>query len=155
MLTPPRPDFADVPETRRRNLSAVRGRDTKPELVVRRLLHSLGYRYRLQRRDLAGRPDIVFPGRRAVIDVRGCFWHRHPDPECRNAVLPRTRAAWWAAKLARNVGRDDANEVALKAAGWRVLVVWECEVRGDQGALNRRVRDFLGPPGARWLESAD
>lgn len=146
-----RPDFTDVPEARRRNLSAVKGRDTKPELIVRRLLHALGYRYRLQRRDLPGRPDIVFPGRRAVIDIRGCFWHRHPDPACRNAVLPRTRADWWAAKLARNVERDAANQAALEVAGWRVLVIWECETGCDREALTGRLLEFLGPPGTSRL----
>lgn len=128
---PPRPSFDDVSTARRRNLAAVRSQDTTPELIVRRLLHALGYRYQLQRRDLPGRPDIVFPGRKTVIDVRGCFWHRHSDPSCRNAVLPRTRADWWAAKLARNVERDSANVAALEAAGWSVVIVWECEVRGD------------------------
>ncbi len=159
MPTPPstpRPAFVDVPESRRRNLAAVKGKDTAPEMVVRRLLYSMGYRYRLQRRDLPGRPDIVLPGRRAVIDVRGCFWHRHPSPDCRNAVLPKTRADWWAAKLIRNVARDEATQAAQEAAGWRVLVLWECEIHGDQEALARRLAQFLdsvgnvkkgGPPG--------
>jgi DNA mismatch endonuclease Vsr len=150
---PPRPDFADVPEGRRRNLAAVRGNDTVPEMVVRRLLHAMGYRFRLQRRDLPGRPDIVFPGRRAIIDVRGCFWHRHPDPACRNAVLPKTRADWWATKLARNVERDQTNADALEAAGWRVLVVWECEIRADPSAVVRRAAEFLGPPGGCRADS--
>lgn len=145
----PRPDFSDAPAPRRRNLAAVKGRNTKPEMIVRSLLHSMGYRYRLQRRDLPGRPDIVLPGRRAIVDVRGCFWHRHPDPACRNAVLPRTRAEWWAEKLARNVERDAASEAALNAAGWRTLVVWECEARDDPEALADRLRDLLGPPGVR------
>jgi DNA mismatch endonuclease Vsr len=142
---PPRPAFADVPEGRRRNLAAVKGMDTTPEMVVRRLLHSIGYRYRLQRRDLPGRPDIVLPGRRAVIDVRGCFWHRHSSPVCKNAVLPKTRAEWWAAKLKRNVERDEANQAALEAAGWRVLVIWECEIRGNEEGLTRRLDQFLAP----------
>jgi len=148
MPASPRPSFADVPEARRRNLSAVRARDTKPELIVRRLLYLLGYRYRVQCRDLPGRPDIVFPRRRVVIEVRCCFWHRHPDSACRNAVLPRTRADWWAAKLSRNVERDHANQFALEAAGWKVLIVWECEVRGNRSALARKIAEFLGPPGS-------
>jgi DNA mismatch endonuclease, patch repair protein len=142
-----RPDFSDVSPARRRNLAAVRGKNTKPELVVRQLLYSLGYRYRLHRRDLPGRPDVVFPGRRAVVEIRGCFWHRHPDPTCRNAALPRTRADWWAAKLAANVQRDRRNEATLVEAGWRVLVLWECEVRGDRDALTEKLIDFLGPAG--------
>lgn len=144
----PRPTFADVPEARRRNLAAVKGKDTAPEMTVRKLLHSMGYRYRLQRRDLPGRPDIILPGRRAVIDIRGCFWHRHPSPGCKNAVLPKTRADWWAAKLMRNVERDEAAQAALEAAGWRVLVVWECETRDGQEGLGKRLARFLGPVGA-------
>lgn len=137
-----RPSFADVPPARRRNLAAVAGKHTTPERAVRRLLFGLGYRFRLHRRDLPGTPDIVFSGRRKIIEVRGCFWHRHPDPACRNAVLPKVRAEWWAAKLARNVARDEQNMAALRAAGWSVLVVWECEVR-DAAALAARLRSFL------------
>lgn len=137
----------DVLEARRRNMSAVRGKHTKPELLVRSLLHRMGYRYRLHGRDLPGRPDIVFPTRRKAIEVRGCFWHRHPDPACRNAVMPATRREWWQAKLDANVARDARNLAALEDAGWAVLVLWECEVRRDQGDLSRRLRAFLGPPG--------
>jgi DNA mismatch endonuclease Vsr len=137
-----RPAFDDVPPARRRNLAAVAGKDTTPELRVRRLLHRIGYRFRLHRRDLPGTPDIVLAGRRKIVEVRGCFWHRHPDPACRNAVLPKVRADWWAAKLARNVERDEKNLVALRAAGWSVLVLWECEVK-DEAALQARLRSFL------------
>lgn len=139
-----RPDFADVGVTRRRNMAAIRGRDTKPEVRVRRLLHALGYRFRLQRRDLPGRPDIVLPARRKAIFVHGCFWHRH---DCRRAVLPKTRADWWAAKLGRNVERDRAAVAALEALGWDVLTVWECGVP-DEAALSESLRRFLGPPGS-------
>jgi DNA mismatch endonuclease Vsr len=138
-----RPSFADVPPARRRNLAAVAGKDTTPELRVRRLLFRMGYRFRLHRRDLPGTPDIVLAGRRKIVEVRGCFWHRHPDPACRNAVLPKVRAEWWAAKLARNVTRDAQNLATLRAAGWSVLVLWECEVRDDV-ALAARLRAFLG-----------
>ena len=148
-----KPDFSDVLEGRRRNLAAVKGRDTKPEVFVRSLLHKMGYRFRLHRRDLPGRPDIVFPGRRKVIDVRGCFWHQHPNPACRNAVLPRTRADWWAAKLARNVERDTANKATLEMAGWQVLVLWECEVKADTKSLAQRLRDFLEGP-SLWSEAS-
>ena len=120
-----------------------RGKHTTPELRVRRLLFRMGYRFRLHRRDLPGTPDIVLSGRRKIVEVRGCFWHRHPDPACRNAVLPKVRAEWWAAKLARNVARDAQNLTALQAAGWSVLVLWECEVR-DEAALAARLRSFLG-----------
>ena len=133
----------DVSEARRRNMSAVRGKHTKPELAVRKLLHRLGYRFRLHRRDLPGRPDIVFSSRRKVVEVRGCFWHRHPDPSCRNAVLPRTRAEWWQAKLDTNVARDERNMKSLLELGWEVLVVWECEA--DAPELAVRLAHFLGP----------
>jgi DNA mismatch endonuclease Vsr len=138
----PRPAFDDVPSGRRRNLAAVAGKDTAPELRVRRLLHRMGFRFRLHRRDLPGTPDIVLAGRRKIIEVRGCFWHRHPDPACRNAVLPKVRAAWWAEKLARNVARDERNLAALNDAGWSVLVLWECEVK-DESLLADRLRSFL------------
>jgi DNA mismatch endonuclease Vsr len=137
-----RPSFDDVPLARRRNLAAVAGKDTTPELRVRRLVHGMGFRFRLHRRDLPGTPDIVLAGRRKIIEVRGCFWHRHPDPACRNAVLPRVRAAWWAAKLARNVDRDARNLAALRETGWSVLVLWECEVK-DEAVLTARLRSFL------------
>lgn len=137
-----RPSFDDVPPERRRNLAAVGGKDTTPELRVRRLLFRMGYRFRLHRRDLPGTPDIVLAGKRKIVEVRGCFWHRHPDPACRNAVLPRVRAEWWAAKLARNVTRDERNLAALRDAGWSVLVLWECEVK-DEATLARRLRSFL------------
>jgi DNA mismatch endonuclease Vsr len=138
-----RPAFDDVPPARRRNLAAVGGKDTTPELRVRRLLFRMGYRFRLHRRDLPGTPDIVLAGRHKIVEVRGCFWHRHPDPACRNAVLPKVRAEWWAATLARNVERDERNLAALQAAGWSVLVLWECGVR-DEAALAARLRSFLG-----------
>lgn len=138
----PRPVFDDVPAARRRNLAAVGGKDTAPELLVRRLLHGMGFRYRLHRRDLPGTPDIVLSGRRKIIEVRGCFWHRHPDPACRNAVLPKTRADWWAEKLARNIARDERNLAALRELGWLVLVVWECET-ADERVLRPRLRAFL------------
>jgi DNA mismatch endonuclease Vsr len=137
-----RPAFDDVPPARRRNLAAVAGKDTAPELCVRQLLHRMGFRFRLHRRDLPGTPDIVLSGRRKIIEVRGCFWHRHPDPACRNAVLPRVRADWWAAKLARNVARDERNQAALHETGWSVLVLWECEIK-DVVALGARLRSFL------------
>ena len=137
-----RPAFDDVPLARRRNLAAVGGKNTLPERRVRRLLHGMGFRYRLHRRDLPGTPDIVLSGRRAIIEVRGCFWHRHPDPACRNAALPKVRAEWWEAKLARNVSRDAANLAALQAGGWSVLVIWEGEVK-DEVMLMARVKSFL------------
>jgi DNA mismatch endonuclease (patch repair protein) len=125
-------------------MSRIRGKDTKPELVVRRLAHALGYRYRLHRKDLPGRPDLVFPGRRKVVFVHGCFWHRHPG--CRKASTPSTRREFWETKFAQNVERDARKEAELRAAGWEVLVIWECETR-DSAAVAKRLREFLGPPG--------
>ena len=109
-------------------MRAIRSSGTKAEIKVRHLLHSLGYRYRLNRKDLPGKPDIVFPGRRKVIFVHGCFWHQHEDPACADGRMPKSRLNYWVPKLTRNRQRDKENEAALKAAGWDVLVVWECEV---------------------------
>lgn len=144
-----RPDFSDVSDARRRNMAAVRAKNTKPELLVRQGLHRMGYRYRLHDRRLPGSPDLVFPGRRAVIFVHGCFFHQHPDPACRNAALPKTRREWWEQKLATNRARDAAVIAALKAAAWRCEVVWECETRRDPSAVIARLHRFLGPPGPR------
>src|SRR5690606_22283718 len=103
-------------------MSRVRSRDTRPELRVRRLTHRLGYRYRLHRRDLPGSPDLVFPGRRSVVFVHGCFWHRHPG--CRNTRTPKSRVEFWTRKFADNVARDERNQAELRALGWRHLVIW-------------------------------
>ena len=135
--------WPDVSEARRRIMRANKASNTGPELELRRMLHGMGYRFRLHRRDLPGRPDLVFPGRKAVIQVHGCFWHQHPG--CRHAHLPRSRTEYWSPKLARNVERDGENERRLEAMGWRVLVVWECALT-DCDAVAARVRDFLGPP---------
>ena len=132
--------FEDVEPLRRRIMSAVRGRDTKPEMIVRRLLHSMNYRYRLHRKDLPGSPDIVFATRRKAIFVHGCFWHRHCG--CAKATSPRTRAAFWTEKFDRNVERDRLAERRLADMGWRSLVVWECETCSPE-ILKRRLRNFL------------
>lgn len=126
---------------RRRTMQAVKSRDTKPELIVRRLAHAMGYRYRLHRQDLPGKPDLVFSARRAVIFVHGCFWHGH---DCRRgARIPKTNRAYWAAKISRNRERDLAHQVLLTAQGWRVLVIWECQIR-DADMLRQMLRAFLG-----------
>lgn len=116
--------------TRSRMMAAINGKNTQPELALRRFLHALGYRFRLHRKDLPGKPDIVMPKLRTCIFVHGCFWHRHVG--CRYATTPKTRSAFWAAKFSRNVERDLENVHALEALGWKVMVVWECEIR--QGA---------------------
>lgn len=108
-------------------MAAITGKNTQPELALRRFLHSMGYRFRLHRKDLPGKPDIVMPKLRTCIFVHGCFWHRHAG--CRYATTPRTRNEFWAAKFLRNVERDRENVYALESLGWRVVVVWECEIK--------------------------
>ena len=114
--------------------------DTKPEIRVRRLVHALGFRYRLHRRDLPGTPDLVFVSRRKVIFVHGCFWHQHED--CANGRVPATNTDYWAPKLHRNVERDRENQADLRAKGWDCLILWECET-GDTQHLKRRIKEFL------------
>lgn len=123
-------------------MALVRGRDTRPELVVRSLVHAMGYRFRLHRRDLPGCPDLVLPRYRAAILVHGCFWHRHADPACKLARLPKSRLDFWLPKLEANRCRDDTNLEALGKQGWRALVVWECELRHPEQVRNT-IRDFL------------
>ncbi len=130
-----------TPEKRSRLMAAIRGKNTKPEMVVRRLLHAMGYRFRLHRHDLPGCPDLVFYGLHAVIEVRGCFWHQHTG--CRYATTPVTRPDYWIPKLARNVERDRENTVQLRSMGWRVAVVWECRLRSDAEREVRRLDRFL------------
>ena len=121
--------MADVhtPEQRSRNMAAIKGGDTKPEMKVRSLLHRLGYRYSLHRKDLPGKPDIVMRRYRTVIFVHGCFWHCH---DCRwGNVVPQTRAEFWSVKRAGNAARDAGQKAALEAHGWKVITLWECETR--------------------------
>lgn len=130
------------PTQRSARMSRVRGVDTKPEWIVRRLLHGMGYRYRLHAKALAGKPDLVLAGRRAVIFVHGCFWHRHPDPSCKLARMPKSRREFWEVKLTRNRDRDQEVERQLNESGWRVLTLWECQLR-DRDAVAAIVREFL------------
>ena len=125
---------------RSRIMRAVKSRDTKPEMIVRRLAHAMGYRYRLHRAGLPGKPDLVFGPRRKVIFVHGCFWHGH---DCkRGARVPKTNVEYWTAKIGGNRQRDADSEAALIAMGWRVLIVWECEMK-DRAALAARLRAYL------------
>ncbi len=128
------------PEERSRIMSHVKGRDTTPEKRVRSLLHSMGYRFRLQRADLPGKPDIVLPKFKTVIFVNGCFWHRHPG--CKRATLPKSNAEFWRQKLEKNVARDRRNIQTLKDLGWYVLIIWECELK-DTMTLQARLSDFF------------
>ncbi|MCY4673638.1 MAG: very short patch repair endonuclease [Bacteroidetes bacterium] len=123
-------------------MGRISSKDTKPEMMVRRLVHGMGYRYRLHARELPGRPDLVFRPRRKAIFVHGCFWHRHPG--CSANRLPTTRREFWQHKLDGNVHRDRRNKEALEEMGWHVLVVWECETK-DFDHLANEVRKFLGP----------
>ncbi|MEQ8450053.1 MAG: DNA mismatch endonuclease Vsr [Nitratireductor sp.] len=129
-----------VSAARSRIMRGNRQKDTKPELVVRRCLHAMGYRFRLHRRDLPGNPDIVLPRHHTVIQVHGCFWHQHAG--CKLANVPRTRRDYWIPKLAHNVERDAASAKALEALGWRVITIWECDVN-DPAALRDRFRTLL------------
>ena len=125
---------------RSERMARVRGKDTKPELAVRSLLHRLGYRYRLHAKELPGRPDLVFRPRRRAIFVHGCFWHRHEG--CKLARMPKSRLEFWEPKLEGNRVRDRTNQKALSDMGWRYLVVWECEL-GDMKAIEDRLVTFL------------
>ncbi|WP_212805475.1 very short patch repair endonuclease [Pseudomonas sp. Eqa60] len=119
--------------TRSRMMAGIKGKNTKPELAVRRFLHAYGYRFRLHRKDLPGKPDIVLPRLKVCIFVHGCFWHRHTD--CKYAVLPKTRADFWTKKLDSNVDRDLKVAQELGSAGWRVFTVWECELKTPETVL--------------------
>ncbi|MCK4626425.1 MAG: DNA mismatch endonuclease Vsr [Phycisphaerae bacterium] len=121
-------------------MQRVRPADTAPERAVRSILTALGYRYRLHRSDLPGKPDIVFPSRRKVIFVHGCFWHRHA--RCNRATMPRRNVSLWVAKFERTVARDRRNVAMLRRSGWKVLVVWECDTR-DQEQLKQKLGTFL------------
>ena len=125
-------------------MAAIKSTGTKPELLVRSLVHGMGYRYRLHAKDLPGKPDLVFRPRKKVIFVHGCFWHQHPKQSCRDGRAPKSNLGYWAAKLARNVARDAQHLAALKEMGWRVLVIWECEALGEDEKLARRIARFLG-----------
>jgi DNA mismatch endonuclease (patch repair protein) len=128
-------------EQRKYCMSRIRGKDTKPEIIVRRMVHCMGYRFRLHRRDLPGSPDIVLACHRKVIFVHGCFWHKH---YCRyGRVRPTTNKEFWEKKRSRNVERDQKNVKALRRMGWNVLVVWECWTE-DRSKLECRLHDYLG-----------
>ncbi|MGZ8245445.1 very short patch repair endonuclease [Methylomagnum sp.] len=123
-------------------MSRIRAKDTRPELTVRRLVHRMGLRFRLHVRNLPGCPDLVFPRLRKVVFVHGCFWHRHPNPECKLTRLPKSRAEFWRRKLEGNRHRDRVKQEALLDLGWRFLVIWECELR-DIPNLVDKLRMFL------------
>ncbi len=129
-----------TPDQRSALMSRIRGKDTKPELAVRRVAHALGYRFRLHRRDLPGAPDLVFPRLRKTVFVHGCFWHRHPG--CRYAYCPKSHWVFWRKKFSANVARDQNALRMLRGHGWDVLVIWECQT-DDISALTRRLLAYL------------
>jgi len=128
------------PARRSEIMGRVLSRDTKPEMLVRRMIYAMGYRYRLHVKDLPGRPDLVFRSKRKVVFVHGCFWHKHPD--CALARLPKSREEFWLPKLEANRARDIRNERMLQDANWSVLKIWECEL-GDVAKLKIRIKEFL------------
>lgn len=127
-------------EKRSRIMSSVKSKDTKPEIVVRKLLHSMGYRFRLHREDLPGTPDIVLPKYKKVIFVHGCFWHGHEG--CPRAKLPKTNMEFWGVKITKNMTRDAEAMKILSRTGWKSLVIWTCEIK-DLEQLTKKIRDFL------------
>ena len=129
-------------ERRSANMRSIRSRDMKPELRVHQIAHAMRYRFRLHRKDLAGKPDLVFPSRRKVIFVHGCFWHRHKG--CQDGRTPKSNLVYWCSKLDRNVKRDAEHLAALKDCGWDAFVIWECETT-DEKRLRSQLLQFLGP----------
>ncbi|MDN7915350.1 very short patch repair endonuclease [Burkholderia cepacia] len=128
------------PEVRSRMMGRISGKDTQPELIVRRTAHALGFRFRLHRRDLPGRPDVVFPGKKTVIFVHGCFWHRHKG--CKYCYTPKSNVEFWQEKFENNVGRDERVRKKLEDLGWKVAVIWECET-ADLPNLRTKLQAYL------------
>ena len=130
-----------VSKQRSRNMSAIKSKNTKPEIKVRKILHSMGYRFRLHRKDLPGSPDIVLPKYKTVIFVHGCFWHRHKN--CKYASTPKTRQEFWEAKFRENINRDKLNQENLSSKGWKIIIVWECEIKDKDFDLNRLFKNEI------------
>lgn len=131
-----------TPERRSENMRRIRSKNSSPEMNVRRLVHAMGYRYRLHGANLPGKPDLVFAGRRKIIFVHGCFWHQHQDRNCRESHQPSSNRDYWKPKLERNVARDAQHDAALRSAGWSVLIIWECEIEPVE-RLRDRLTAFL------------
>jgi DNA mismatch endonuclease (patch repair protein) len=134
--------MADVhsKETRSYNMSRIRSKDTKPELLVRKFLHKNGFRYRLHVKDMPGKPDIVLPKYKTVIFIHGCFWHGHEG--CKKAALPQTRRDWWEAKINYNIKNDNNSEALLKAQGWKIITIWQCDMKNS--LLENTFNQLLG-----------
>jgi len=133
------------PEERSALMARIRSKNTKPEMTVRRLIFAMGYRYRLHKRELPGKPDLVFPGRKRVIFVHGCFWHAH---SCKRGFKPKTNVEFWTKKLQANQLRDERAVSELRGAGWECLTIWECELH-DMERLGERIQEFLEPASRR------
>ncbi len=142
------PTTKDKVLTRSENMSRIRGKNTKPEMTVRRALWKTGLRYRLHDKRLPGSPDLVFPGKRIVVFVHGCFWHCHEG--CRNFRIPKTRTEWWSAKLARNKARDTNVCAQLEAMGWAAIVIWECEVTNSKRLAELAAKLKLSKKKVTW-----
>lgn len=136
--------MVDSISTNRRseNMRRIRAKDMKPEILVRKLIHNMGYRYRLHRKDLPGKPDLVFPSRKKVIFVHGCFWHQHNSPTCKISRIPKSNQGYWIPKLNKNKKRDAQQIQALETSGWKVLVIWECEIKNFE-AVSSKASSFL------------
>jgi DNA mismatch endonuclease (patch repair protein) len=129
-----------TPEMRSWNMSRIRGKDTKPELFIRSLLHAMGYRFRLKNANIPGKPDIILPRYKAVVFVHGCFWHRHKD--CKYAYTPKSRIDFWQKKFEANVQRDQEISEQLKQLGWHQLIIWECEIKNIEN-LKKKIKAFF------------
>lgn len=144
--------MADVhtPAQRSFNMSRIKGEDTQPEIWLRSLLHSAGFRFRLHRKDLPGRPDIVLPGSKVAVFVHGCYWHRHED--CRYTTTPSSNTQFWEQKFARTIERDAENIVALQDAGWKVVVAWECQLRSNATEVLAAISSATGKGAAKGAD---
>jgi DNA mismatch endonuclease (patch repair protein) len=132
-----------TPQERSENMRRIRSKGMKPELAVRRIVHRLGYRFRLHGKNLPGKPDLVFRPRHKVILVHGCFWHQHSHPSCKITRQPKSNTDYWTGKLKRTIARDLEHEKALISDGWEVLTIWECELANEQSTV-KRLTKFLG-----------
>ncbi len=131
-----------TPERRSLNMSKIRAKNTSPEMMVRRIVHSMGFRYRLHVRELPGKPDLVLPRLKKIIEIRGCFWHQHEG--CVESHFPKSQIEYWRPKLTKNVERDRLNESKLTSNGWTILTIWECELRNSAQTRNRLQRFLNG-----------
>lgn len=127
-------------EKRSANMRRIKSKDTSPELIVRKIIHKMGYRFRLHRKDLPGKPDLTFPSKKKVVFVHGCFWHQHEN--CEISRIPKSNRQYWVPKLRRNKFRDQEHQNSLKKLGWKVLVIWECEIK-ELNKMNKKIINFL------------